>query len=138
VLRIRRLIERAGHRGAFLSFLALLDILFGWSILGDAGNLTHVALFFPAQIWGIIWLTVGIFLTTGIFTRHDKVHFAVAASLKAAWATVYLNVFVVNHFPRAWVSIVIWAAFAAIVMVVSSWPDYRRYPPSSRDSERRE
>jgi hypothetical protein len=55
--------------------------------------------------------------------RHDWVQFVAAATLKAAWAAVYANIWINQHSANAWVSVVVWMAFALTVLVVASWPE---------------
>jgi hypothetical protein len=124
--------ERAGHRGAFLAFLSLLDFLYGYSILTDSGPLQVYHLILPIIVWGWIWVAMGAVLLSGVFIRRDKFHFGLSATFKCAWVAAWVNVWITQAFPRVWVSIVIWAAFAALVVVVSSWPETRRH--RSRDS----
>jgi hypothetical protein len=125
-MRFKRLVQRIGHRGAFLAFLALLDILYGYSILAEPGLVGNYDLGLTVQSWGLVWLATGIVLLTGIATRHDRVHFGLAAALKAAWAMIWFKLWLFEHTPRGWVPVVIWAAFAAVVVVVSSWPEMRK------------
>lgn len=118
-----KLLRRAGHRGAFLSFLVLLDVLYGYSLLSSppatfAGY--YLPLSLPAMGW--IWIGVGIALSTGIFLRNDRLHFALSAMFKTAWAGLFVNLWW-QGLPRAWVSVVLWAAFAGIVLVVASWAE---------------
>jgi FtsH-binding integral membrane protein len=136
---MKKLIERAGHRGAFLAFLVLLDWLYGYSILTDAGPLDHLHLFLPVPVWGWIWIIVGVALATGVFTKHDRFHYGLSATFKTAWAAALINVQLTQHMPRIWISVVIWLAFAALVVVVSSWPESRRHVLRERDErEKRE
>jgi len=121
-----KVVYRCGHRGAFLLFLALLDGLYGYSLFIEPGPTVSIDLWFPVPVWAIIWLVTGLILLTGVFAIHDRIHYALAATVKAAWAAAWLNIWIFGTVPRAWISVVIWAAFAATVVVVSSWPEKRR------------
>jgi hypothetical protein len=123
----RFLVERVGHRGAFLAFLSLLDFLYGYSILADTGPLASYHLILPAIVWGWVWVAMGFVLLSGVFIRHDRFQFGASATFKAAWVAAFVNVWITQNYPRIWVSIVIWAALAALVVVVSSWPESRRH-----------
>lgn len=117
--------KRIGRRGVFLLFLGLLDILYGWSMLVTPltpGIALHLVL--PIEAWGWVWIGTGIFLIPGAFMRADRFFFAAASFLKAAWAGAWVSVWWQDPLiPRAWVSVAIWAAFAGVVLVVSTWPE---------------
>lgn len=118
-----RLLRRAGHRGAFLAFLTLLDCLYGWSLLTTPpAQFGGYYLLLPLDVIGWIWLGSGIFVATGIFLRTDRLHFAVASVIFAGWAALFVNLWW-QGLPRAWVSVVLWAAFAGIILIVSSWSE---------------
>lgn len=126
---IKRLLWRIGHRGAFLLFLSLLDLLYGFSLLSSARAAQHVDLTLGWNVWGYIWIAVGVVLLIGAFTKEDRIPYAVAATIKAAWATVWVKIWLFSHphVPLSWVSAVIWGAFSAIVVIVSTWPESRRH-----------
>lgn len=116
-----------GHRGAFLLFLALLDILMGYSLLtATRQSLASIDLILSPQTWGVIWVGTGAFIATGVFAKKDRAHFGLAATLKTGWAAVWVNVQLIQHTPGTWPSIVLWLAFAAICVVVSSWPELHK------------
>ena len=116
-----KLRNRIGHRGAFLLFLALLDFLYGWSLLVvPAPELKHVL---PFHVWGFIWIAGGVACLIGAFLRMDRIPYGVAATVKAGWAMAWVKIWVFNDIPRAWVSVAIWAAFAGLVVIVSTWPE---------------
>lgn len=122
----RYLVERIGRRGAFLLFLTLLDVLYGVSILQVPGALSRLHLVLSATGWGWWWIGTGVICCPAAFVRRDRLAFSLAAFLKAAWAGAWVDVWISDDFvPRAWVSVVIWLAFAMIVLVVSSWPEVR-------------
>jgi hypothetical protein len=119
---------RIGRRGLFLLFLALLDILYGWSLLASPplalGLPLHLIL--PQMSWAWLWISTGLFLVPGAFLKADRLFFALAAFLKAAWAGAWVDVWLSDaFFPRAWVSVVIWGAFAGVVVVIATWPEVR-------------
>jgi hypothetical protein len=119
----RKLRDRIGHRGAFLLFLALLDFLYGWSlIITPAPDLRNVL---PFEVWGVVWIVGGFACLIGAFMRMDRISYGVAATVKAGWAAVWLKIWLFNGdiIPRAWVSVAIWAAFSGIVIIISTWPE---------------
>lgn len=117
-------LARVGRRGAFLLFLALLDVLYGYSLLVTPPQGPGLHLVLSLDVWGWCWVATGIALLLGAFVKRDRVFFALAAFIKSAWAGAWVSVWVADDFyPRAWVSVLIWAAFAAAVLVVASWPE---------------
>ena len=119
----RCLARRIGHRGSFLLFLALLDFLYGYSLF--VTPLQHVDLTLPFHVWGIIWICVGAFLLLGAFAKRDRVHYGVAATIKAAWAGVWVKLWMIHQIPHAWANVALWVSFSGLVVVVSSWPEVR-------------
>lgn len=118
--------SRVGRRGLFLLFLALLDVLYGWSMLVTPLPGAGLHLILPITAWGWVWIGTGIYLTLGAFIRRDRSFFGAAAFLKAAWAGAWVSVWLSDPLiPRAWVSVTIWAAFAGVVLVVASWPEVK-------------
>ncbi len=112
-----------GHRGAFLLFLAVLDILYGYSLLTDQIPVALAYPFLSEMTWGIIWITVGAACFLGAFVKkRDRVAFALASILKTAWALRYMWLWHEGNL-RAWIAIVVWLAFAATVLVIASWPE---------------
>lgn len=118
--------RRVGRRGAFLAFLALLDLAYGWSLLETTpAQQRALDLLLPWQAWAVIWLIVGAVCAAGTLLRTgaDRLAFSLAAALMTCWALVFVRVWLYDHLPRGWVSVVIWLAFAAVVLLVSSWPE---------------
>lgn len=113
-----------GRRGVFLLFLALLDFLYGWSILNSPAIASKLHLLVPYQAWGWGWTVTGALLAAGAFLKRDRLFFGWSAFMKAAFAGAWVDVWMNDpQVPRAWISAVIWGAFAALVLVVSGWPE---------------
>lgn len=123
--RLRKLAGRAGRRGAFLIFLAILDASYGYALLSASVSALRAGpdLLLPMHAWGWIWVGTGAVCLTGVMSRRDWVQFVAAATLKGAWAGVYADIWIVQHSANAWVSVVVWASFALTVLVVASWPE---------------
>ena len=76
---VDRIKWRIGFRGAFLGFLAILDYLYGYS-LAVAPKSQHIPnLILPWNAWIVVWLTMGVILSFGIFAKRDRIHFALAS-----------------------------------------------------------
>ena len=124
--KLRQAARRVGRRGAFLLFLAILDFGYGYSLIEvNLRQSLHADLLLPYPAWGIIWLSTGAVCAVGAVLRTgaDRFAFAAAATLKAAWGAVFVRVWLYDRLPRGWVSVIIWLAFAAVVLLVSSWPE---------------
>jgi hypothetical protein len=121
--RLRWLIQRAGRRGAFLGFLATLDCAYGYSLYVTAGPARVYDLFLPWEAWGVIWMTVGVICAASVLALRDRFAFAAAAMLKGAWALLFTDVWLFQRYPRGWVAVIVWAAFAGAVLIVSGWPE---------------
>lgn len=71
---LKDLAKRIGRRGSYLLFLAMLDFLYGYSLIVVASQSRFqnpVNLILPQQAWGVIWITVGIFCLWQAFVRLD-------------------------------------------------------------------
>lgn len=123
------LARRAGRRGAFLGFLAVLDLAYGYSLLATAAPQRQLDLFLPWEAWGGIWAGTGLVCLAAVFSVSDRWAFTAAAFLKAAWAALAVDEWAVQGVPRGWVSAVVFGCLALTVLVVSSWPEPAPLPP---------
>ena len=129
---IRRLSRRVGRRGGFLAFLALLHVLYGYSLLAaPATALGPYSLGFPVWVWAVLWITSGVacVVSAPLTGKADRGGFAAAAVIDAGWACLWAHLWIVQGFPRGWVSLVVWSTFSGVVMMVSGWPE----PPRPGD-----
>lgn len=115
---------RVGRRGAFLLFLAVLDVLFGYSLIVAPEAFRAVSLFLPYPVWGWIWIGVGAVCAVSSVLVRDRAAFTLAAAIKASWAAVMTEVWLNAGVPLGWRSVVFWAVFAVTVLIISSWPEY--------------
>lgn len=121
--------EHIGRRGAFLTFLFILDVLVGYSLLfSPSSGLAHVNMLLPLDVWAWVWIGTGVFLTTGIWSRWDRMQYTATVALKAAWGLLYVNLWI-EGVPHAWVSAVVWLTFAATIFLVAGWRE--SYDPLS-------
>lgn len=123
---LRGMTRRAGRRGAFLAFLAILDWAYGYSLYETAAPQRRLDLLLPWQAWAVIWLATGAVCAAGVFlpAGRDRWSFSAAALLKGAWGALFIRVWLYDSLPRGWVSVIIWLAFAATVLLVSGWPEH--------------
>lgn len=134
--RLAALRGRIGHRGAYLLFLALLDAGMAYALIttGTAlrhANVTgkpfevlaHYGTVLPLDAWGGVWAGVSLVCLLGAFQRNDKIGYACACFVKTAWALMYLDLAIRNHYVQGWLAMLVWLAFAATTLMISSWPE---------------
>jgi hypothetical protein len=115
--------RRIGRRGAFMAFLVFLDALYAYSLA------VHLPGRAPNDPWAIVWAVAAANAACGIYTKRDRIQYGLAAGFKTAWGLYQFQQWVGGSNPLGWVSTVVWLGFAAIVLLISSWPE--EFPPSS-------
>lgn len=121
--RLRALARRAGRRGAFLAFLAILDFSYGYSLLVTPSRQRVFDLLLPWDAWGTAWIAAGALCAAGILARRDRLAFTAAATLKGAWGLLSADIWLVQGYPGGWASVAVWLAFAAAVLIIAGWPE---------------
>lgn len=109
-------------------FLAVLNVVFGWSILTTPEGFTHINLVLSQTAWAWWWIGMAPVNLVGAFVARDRMFFALSGFLKTAWAAAWLGAYF-EGFPRAWVSAAIWGSFAAVVLLISTWPEVHTFRP---------
>lgn len=121
-----------GRRGAFLLFLALLDIIsavgLAFPTARSVNNPTTVFLasLMPMWAWGVLWALVGFICLFFAFRRKDSVGFAAAMFLKVLWAAMFLLGWLFADVERGYLAFVIWGAFAGVVKIIEGWQENPR------------
>lgn len=121
-------VRRIGRRGAFLAFLTVLDVSYGYALITAtiAALKASPDFLLTLHTWGWVWLGVAAVCASGVLMKHDIFQFTVAALLKAVWAGLYADAwFTQPHEQQAWLSAVVWLSFSLTVMLVSGWPEPR-------------
>jgi hypothetical protein len=120
---------KLGRRGCFLLFLTQLDYIYGLSLLLPTPsslkmpqNIFLMAIM-PLWIWGSLWVIVGATCMIFAFRAHDGIGYAAAMFIKVLWGTVFFLGWIFSDIERAYLTSTIWCAFAAVVYLVSTWPD---------------
>lgn len=136
-----RLARRVGRRGAFLLFLGFVDGVYGWSLAAPTVEARHTAtLAYIAQVgplwaWSALWCVVGAACFVGAFLRSDRIAYAAATFLKVLFGVTLLGAQVFGHVDRAYVGAAVWLVFAAVVYLVSTWPEPSASPvPPARSA----
>lgn len=129
-----RVSGRVGRRGLALIFLGLVDISLGYGLLtiDDYGPAIRVAyagqtLLAPLNVWMAAWFAVGAISFVQAFMKSDRLAFALSGTLKLGWSCGFVVAFLFLNSPRGWLSAVIYAAFAAFVLMISGWEE--NHPP---------
>ncbi|MEU8199302.1 hypothetical protein AB0C10_36510 [Microbispora amethystogenes] len=122
----RAFLHRIGRRGASLLFLALLDVVYAFSLATSpppAGGSpsAFLARLLPLPAWGAVWAAVGVLCAVQAFMRTDRWAFAAASLIKVLWGAVYLLGSLLGQVPRGWVAAAVWLGFAAWVAIISGW-----------------
>jgi hypothetical protein len=123
--------QRVGRRGAALLVFAFIDVVIGWSLIDASGQAQAAALptyrafreVAPLAAWGWLWLAVAAMCAVWAFRRHDAPGFAAAIAVKLVWAAGFLVSWVAWDAPRAWLGATTWGVIAALVYLISGWPE---------------
>ena len=134
--RLRRWVaRRVGHRGAFLLFLALLDLVYAFGLAFPTPQARRSPTYaFLAEVpgslylWAALWLIAGILCGIYAFRRRDAIGYFAAMFVKAIWALMFLLGWLFAGVERGYLSAAIWGAFAFIVWLIAGWPE----PPKDR------
>lgn len=128
--RVRCWIARhIGNRGAFLLFLAMLDVVYAiglafptprarasdtYMFLDEAGSLV---------MWALLWTGVGVTCAVFAFRKADTPGFMAAMFIKVLWAAVFLLGWIFAGVERGYLSTAIWGVFAGVVWIIAGWPE---------------
>lgn len=128
--------RHVGRRGAFLIFLALLDVVLGYAIVQPLPfGLTRAALYqpfveiMPLQAWAAWWMATGVLAgIAAVWTRLRPVAFGAGALIKIAWSLGYLIGWVerVPAFSRGYQTAAIYLSFGLVTLLISSWRENGR------------
>jgi hypothetical protein len=121
--------QRIGRRGAFLLFLSLLDAVYAYAlafptpIAISSPTYQFLASTLPLEVWGALWAIVGTLCFVFAFTQQDAPGYAAAMFIKVLWALVFLLGWAFADVERGYLSTAIWGAFAAVLALISTWPE---------------
>jgi hypothetical protein len=119
--RWAKLRHRIGHRGTFLITIGIYDIFYGW-YLAIGGQIQALPLI-GENPWGWIWISTGIFLIAGAFTKRDAIFFTLAIFIKVVWALEYFRLDYVEHIPDDWLRGCYWLALSCAILAAAWWPE---------------
>lgn len=124
-----RLARRVGRRGTALLFFALLDLVFGASLIVPSASasrspsLLYVAHIAPLPVWGLLWSGVGLVCLVQAFMTRDRVAFAAAMGIKTLWGVTQLAGWLMVGLERGYAGAAIWLSMAGWLYVISTWPE---------------
>lgn len=130
-LRLRRVFTRPwlGRRGSVLLVLGLYDLVQGWALWNPtpAGSASAAAAwrshYAPGELWGSLWIAVGVVLLVQMFMRRDMIAYSCAIAIKVLYGMNAIMSWMFGDVSRAWLAGLIWFAFAGMVAVIAGWPE---------------
>lgn len=122
-----RVRARVGYRGAVLLLLAMIDFVYGGTMLPGvtsvSGTYRYADTILPLPLWGAGWVAVGVVCVVQALQSRDYIAFAAAQLIKVMWATVGIAGWLTGQIPYGQLTSVIWVGAAGIVLVVSRWSE---------------
>ena len=128
----RFFIRYVSRRGAFLLFLATLDYVYALALAFPTPDVAHTPTYvflsniLNLDVWAILWTVAGTFCLFYAFRRKDAPGFAAAMFIKVLWALIFLMGWLFAGIQRGFLAAVIWGAFAAVCLLIATWPDEAR------------
>ena len=140
----RALRHRVGYRGSALLFFAVLDLIYGFSLLApsrrarQSDTLQLVADIAPLWAWAALWTAVGLVCLWQAFRHRDRVAYTAAIGIKVLWGLIMLGGWLFVDLDRGYVSAAVWLAMAAFVGILGvrpeppdGWKERTWTPPSA-------
>lgn len=124
------MIQRIGRRGAYLLFLAILDLTYAHGLFFPteraASSPTYVFLaeIFPLHMWAILWAVCGFICLIYSFKKTDAPGFTAAIFIKTIWALISLLGWLFGDIERGYISAAIWLLFVGVTGLIATWPEY--------------
>ncbi len=128
---VRAAAHHIGRRGAYLLFLAYLDVVVSLSILAPLPlGLTREQVYepfaqiMPMQAWSAWWAATAVLaLVATVWHRVRPVMFAAGAAIKTGWALGYLLGWAngLALYTRGYQTATIYLGFAIITLIVAGW-----------------
>lgn len=129
---------RLGHRGLFLLLLGLVQVIYGAGLLAADHDVRHEHWWpasvgnlggFPLDMWGTVWVLIGVLCLITSWTTTDRVSFAAAVLLNTGWAAFAVQRWIATAEAGSWAPAAIYTGIAVGVFLVSGWPDIPKPPP---------
>lgn len=120
-----RINRHVGHRASILLALAVVDLVYGLTLLTSDAESTAIYRWFdaviPLPVWAVAWLAVGVVCAVSAFREDDLPGFQAAWVIKVFWALGAVAGFFLGDVTAS--TIVIWAGWAFVVWRVAGWSE---------------
>jgi hypothetical protein len=131
--KLRGLVVRVGRRGSFLLFLALIDFVYGWSLISITNPALAVIHLFPSSLaWGIAWIMAGVICLVEAFAIWDRLAFSLSVLIQFLWGMQMFVAWFNGSNPYGWITATVFLGFAMLTGIVSFWPEQRRFKVEDR------
>jgi uncharacterized membrane protein len=114
-----------------LLFFGVINVLVGLSMITPGPReeigevIDHIM---PADVFGLVWITIGITCFIQSFMRKDVVAFAAAMLIMVSYGFMHLLAWYIGN-ERGWLSAGVYFIYSAFIGVISGWPE----PTAIRD-----
>jgi hypothetical protein len=128
-VHLKRMTHRLGFRGAFLLFLAELDLVTALTLIFPTPRTLQTPIYVflnliaPLDIWGCLWGVTGMLCLVYAFRRDDAPGYAAAMFIKVLWAAMFLLSWAFAHVELGLLGMFVWVSFALVVGLISRWPE---------------
>jgi hypothetical protein len=139
---VRRTAHRVGHRGALLTLLGAIALLYGISLLTQPPVPHPIGLrlllgLMPLKCWGYTLAAAGVIavLCAPLRQGRDWPGFAALTLVWLPWSLSFLTSWWPQHEnPRGWVSALIFAVFSGVPAACAGWEEPDPAPPRARST----
>ncbi len=141
---VRRLKRRLGRRGATLTPLGIVWILYGYSMIAQPlaaqRGLPLLLQRVSLDVWGWAWIVSGVVALVYAWAPpgRDAAGFVSLVLIVVPWTTGYLASWLLGDYPRGWVAAAVWTGLSVPILVALGWPEPARQkrvgPPYEHES----
>lgn len=118
-------------RSRALTLLGFIYLLIGIAQYTTADQVTGVALkvykahlaFMSIQAWGVLFVIAGVLALTAALLGKHTLGFFSTMYMSTIWCMLFVVSFILTGYGRIVPNILIWGFVAAIIYVMSAWPD---------------
>jgi hypothetical protein len=128
---VSRADTRFGRRGLCLALFAGVYIVYGFALAGSdpkRPGLELITRHVDLSVWAFLWITAGVLAIGLSVTRRSWLGYAALMPMPALWAVANLGAFVLSlgtdrGTPNAWAGALVWSLIAALLAIISGWPE---------------